>query len=83
MGAEQPVDEKELTPTPLCRADLACFVLPVYLVEPQGLKYADSCVDRGMGRAMRVLAIPPTVGHLLFKEVIGNCVDALIVVLKV
>ena len=80
VGAKEPVDEEELTRASLRRAHQLHLASAVQLVQPQPLKHADGRMDLGMGCAIPMPAVPPSVRHLLFKQVVGDRVETLVVV---
>jgi hypothetical protein len=83
VGTKEPVDEEELAATPLRQADLPRSSSAMELVQVQALKYADGRIDRGMGCSIWMSAIPPPIKHLLLKQIAGDRVETLVVVLKV
>jgi hypothetical protein len=83
MGAKELMDEEELPRPSLRSAHLLQVAPAVQLVQPQSLKHADGCMDRGMGCAIRMPAVPTAVRHLVFEQVAGDRVETFIVALTV
>jgi hypothetical protein len=83
MGAKEPMQQEELSPTPLGGTHGRDFASPVQFVEPQTLDDTDGGVERGMDRTVPQPTIPAAVGHLFCQQVIGDGVKPVVVVLEV
>jgi hypothetical protein len=82
MGAEEPMHQEELTAATLGGPHGGDFAPAVQLVMARSLEDADGRVDRRMRCAIRPLAIPATIRHLLLKEVVGKSVETIVVVFE-
>ena len=82
MGAEQPMHQEELTAAMLGGPHGADLASAMELVMSQSLEDTDGRVDRRMSCAKVTPAVPPTVGHLLIEEIIGDGVETVIDMLE-
>src|SRR5207302_8727614 len=83
VRAKEPVHQQKFTPTGLRGLHRPHFASTVYFVAPQAFEHADRGMDRSVRRAKPAPAIPTPVGHLLLQQMVGNCLETVIVTLEV
>src|ERR1051325_7644943 len=83
VGTKEPVHQQEFASAVLRGLHHLRFAAPVQFIEPQPLQDADGAMYRRMSRPVVSATVPPTVGHLLSEQVIGERFEPLVVVLEV